>query len=113
MLIRPQTATFAKIRVIGIGGGGNNAINSMIEGSQIKGVDFIGINTDAQALLNSKATAKLQIGENITKGLGSGGNPEVGQNAAEESRDKIREMLEGSDMIFLTAGMGGGGALQH
>lgn len=108
MLIRPQTATFAKIRVVGIGGGGNNAINSMIEGSTIKGVDFIGINTDAQALLNSKATAKLQIGENITKGLGSGGNPEVGHNAAEESRDKIREMLEGSDMIFLTAGMGGG-----
>ncbi len=108
MLIRPQTATFAKIRVIGIGGAGGNAINSMIENANIKGVDFISINTDAQALLNSRATVKLQIGENITKGLGSGGNPQVGQSAAEESREKIREMLEGSDMIFLTAGMGGG-----
>lgn len=108
MLIRPQTASFAKIRVIGIGGGGGNVINSMIRESQIKGVDFIAINTDGQALLNSQASAKVQIGENLTKGLGSGGNPDIGMNAAEESREKIKELLEGTDMVFLTSGMGGG-----
>lgn len=108
MLIRPQTASFAKIRVIGIGGGGGNVVNSMIKESMIKGVDFIAINTDGQALLNSQASAKIQIGENLTKGLGSGGNPEIGQKAAEESREKIKELLEGTDMVFLTAGMGGG-----
>ncbi len=108
MLIRPQTASLAKIRVIGIGGGGGNVINSMIRESQIKGVDFIAVNTDGQALLNSQASAKIQIGENLTKGLGSGGNPEIGKKAAEESREKIKELLEGTDMVFLTAGMGGG-----
>src|SRR3989344_4445129 len=108
MLIRPQTASLAKIRVIGIGGGGGNAINSMIYQSQIKGVDFITVNTDAQALLMSQAVTKIQIGENLTKGLGSGGNPEIGKKAAEESAEKIKELLEGSDMVFLTAGMGGG-----
>ena len=108
MLIRPQTASFAKIRVIGIGGGGGNVVNSMIRESQIKGVDFIAVNTDGQALLNSQASAKIQIGENLTKGLGSGGNPDVGMQAAEESREKIKELLEGTDMVFLTAGMGGG-----
>lgn len=108
MLIRPQTASFAKIRVIGIGGGGGNVVNSMIRESQIKGVDFIAVNTDGQALLNSQASAKIQIGENLTKGLGSGGNPEIGLKAAEESREKIKELLEGTDMVFLTAGMGGG-----
>lgn len=108
MLIRPQTTSFAKIRVIGIGGGGCNAINSMILDSQIKGVDFMAINTDAQALLMNQATTKVQIGENLTRGLGSGGNPQVGESAAEESKEKIKEMLEGSDMVFLTAGMGGG-----
>lgn len=108
MLIRPQTTSFAKIRVIGIGGAGGNAINSMIADSQIVGVDFLSINTDAQALLTSQSPIKVQIGENLTRGLGSGGNPEMGQRAAEESREKIKEMLEGSDMIFLTAGMGGG-----
>ncbi len=108
MLIRPQTASFAKIRVIGIGGGGGNVVNSMIRESMIKGVDFIAINTDGQALLNSQASAKIQIGENLTKGLGSGGNPEIGQKSAEESREKIKELLEGTDMVFLTAGMGGG-----
>lgn len=108
MLIRPQTTSFAKIRVIGIGGGGSNAINSMIVDSNIKGVDFMSINTDAQALLMNQATTKVQIGENLTRGLGSGGNPDVGRKAAEESREKIKEMLEGSDMVFLTAGMGGG-----
>lgn len=108
MLIRPQTASFAKIRVIGIGGGGGNVVNSMIRESMIKGVDFIAVNTDGQALLNSQASAKVQIGENLTKGLGSGGNPEIGQKSAEESREKIKELLEGTDMVFLTAGMGGG-----
>src|SRR3990167_7057261 len=108
MLIKPDIARFAKIKVVGIGGGGCNALNSMISVSQIQGVDFIGINTDAQALLTSLSQTKIQIGENLTRGLGSGGNPEIGQNAAEESREKIKDLLEGSDMVFLTAGMGGG-----
>lgn len=108
MLIKPQTTSFAKIRVIGIGGAGGNAINTMILDAQIQGVDFMAINTDAQALLMNQAGTKVQIGENLTRGLGSGGNPEVGELAAEESREKIKEMLEGSDMVFLTAGMGGG-----
>lgn len=108
MLIRPQTTNFAKIRVVGIGGGGSNAINSMIAQASIQGVDFVSINTDAQALLLNQATTKVQIGETLTKGLGSGGDPEVGRQAAEESVQKIKDMLEGSDMVFLTAGMGGG-----
>ena len=109
MLIKPQNSNFAKIRVVGAGGGGNNALNSMIASSQIKGVDFIAVNTDAQALLNLEPLAtKLQIGEKLTKGLGSGGDPEVGRQAAEESAEKIKEMLSGSDMVFLAAGMGGG-----
>ncbi len=108
MLIKPQTASFAKIRVMGIGGGGGNATNSMILDGQIEGVDFIAVNTDAQALLSSQSQAKLQIGENITRGLGSGGNPDIGRAAAEESVERIKQYLEGSDMVFLTAGMGGG-----
>jgi len=108
MLIRPQATSFAKIRVIGIGGGGGNAIGSMIAHGAIHGVDFVAINTDAQALLLNKADTKVQIGEQFTKGLGSGGDPEMGRQAAEESREKIKHMLEGSDMVFLTAGMGGG-----
>lgn len=108
MLIRPQTSNFAKIRVIGIGGGGGNAISSMITQSNIQGVEFVTINTDAQALLRNPASTKVQVGENLTKGLGSGGDPEIGRQAAEESAEKIKDMLEGSDMVFLTAGMGGG-----
>ena len=108
MLIKPQTTNFAKIRVMGVGGGGMNALNSMIATSQVKGVDFISVNTDAQVLLLSKASTKIQIGENLTKGLGSGGNPEIGRQAAEESYEKIKEIIEGSDMVFITAGMGGG-----
>lgn len=108
MLIRPQTASFAKIRVLGIGGGGGNAVNSMVNEGQIGGVDFIAINTDAQALLTNGANTKLQIGENLTRGLGSGGNPDIGRSAAEESVERIKQLLEGSDMVFLTAGMGGG-----
>lgn len=108
MLIRPQTSNFAKIRVIGVGGGGGNAIASMINHNNIQGVDFVAINTDAQALLRNPASTKVQIGENLSKGLGSGGDPEIGRQAAEESAEKIKDMLEGSDMVFLTAGMGGG-----
>lgn len=108
MLVKPQTSSFAKILVIGVGGGGGNSINSMVDEGQIHGVDFIGINTDAQALLNSKASTTLQIGENLTRGLGSGGNPEIGQSAAEESKEKIKQLMEGVDMVFLAAGMGGG-----
>ncbi len=108
MLIKPQTTNFAKIRVMGIGGGGNNALSSMINQGQIQGVDFIAVNTDVQALLLSQSATKIQIGENLTKGLGSGGDPEIGKQAAEESREKIKDILEGSDMVFLAAGMGGG-----
>ena len=107
-LIKTLTGQFAKIKVIGIGGGGNNAINSMISEEEIKGVDFIAVNTDSQALLNSLASIKIQIGEKITKGLGAGGDPNIGQQAAEESRERIKEVLEGTDMLFITGGMGGG-----
>ncbi len=108
MLIKPQTTNFAKIRVMGVGGGGSNALNSMISQSSIQGVDFIAVNTDAQSLLLNQAATKVQIGEELTKGLGSGGNPEVGIQAAEESYEKLKDILEGTDMVFLAAGLGGG-----
>ncbi len=108
MLIKPQTTNFAKIRVMGIGGGGTNALNSMISQSSIQGVDFIAVNTDAQSLLLNQAATKVQIGEDLTKGLGSGGDPAMGSQAAEESYEKLKDILEGTDMVFLTAGMGGG-----
>ncbi|HEX2952794.1 MAG TPA: cell division protein FtsZ, partial [Bacillota bacterium] len=98
---------FASIKVIGVGGGGTNAVNRMIE-SGLKGVEFIAINTDGQALLRSNADIRLRIGEKLTKGLGAGANPEIGKAAAEESRDEIKAVLDGADMIFITAGMGGG-----
>ncbi len=97
----------AKIKVIGIGGGGGNAINNMIN-ANLRGVDFIAANTDSQALEVSKAYTKLQLGVNITKGLGAGANPEVGRSAALEDADQIRQALDGSDMVFVTAGLGGG-----
>jgi cell division protein FtsZ len=97
----------AVIKVIGVGGGGSNAVNRMIE-SGIQGVEFIAMNTDVQVLELSKATNRLQLGGNVTRGLGAGGNPEIGKTAAEESRNQIRELLNGSDMVFVTAGMGGG-----
>lgn len=97
----------ATIKVIGVGGGGNNAVNRMIEHG-VEGVEFIAVNTDAQALNLSKAEVKLQIGAKLTRGLGAGANPEVGKKAAEESREQIEEVLQGADMIFVTAGMGGG-----
>lgn len=107
-LIKTLTGQFARIKVIGVGGGGNNAINSMIAEDDIKGVDFIAVNTDSQALLNSSAPIKIQIGEKLTKGLGAGGNPQVGAEAAKESHDRIKEALDGTDMIFICGGMGGG-----
>ena len=97
----------AKIKAIGVGGGGGNAINSMIA-SELKGVEFIAANTDSQALEVSRAGTKIQLGRGLTKGLGAGAKPEIGREAAEESIDDIRAMLEGSDMVFITAGMGGG-----
>src|SRR5688572_12039981 len=97
----------AVIKVVGVGGGGMNAVNRMME-SGLTGVEFIAMNTDAQALDLSLAPTRLQVGEALTKGLGVGGNPEVGRNAAEESRQDIKKLLEGADMVFITAGMGGG-----
>ncbi|MED4571173.1 cell division protein FtsZ [Brevibacillus agri] len=99
--------SFARIKVIGCGGGGSNAVNRMIAGG-VKGVEFITLNTDAQALQLSSADIKLQIGEKLTRGLGAGANPEIGKKAAEESRDMIENALRGADMVFVTAGMGGG-----
>ncbi|WP_353094055.1 cell division protein FtsZ [Tissierella praeacuta] len=98
---------FAKIKVIGVGGGGNNAVNRMVEHG-VRGIDFIALNTDRQALYSSKAEVKLQIGEKLTRGLGAGANPDIGAKAAEENRNEIMEILKGADMIFITAGMGGG-----
>jgi len=107
-LVKPDVGRIAKIKVVGIGGGGGNALNSMINSGAIAGVDFVAINTDAQVLLTNQAPMKIQIGDNLTKGLGSGGNPEIGNQAAEESREKVKEYLIDSDMVFITAGMGGG-----
>src|SRR5688572_7209878 len=106
MMQAPQNY-LAVIKVVGIGGGGVNAINRMIEGG-LKGVEFIAINTDAQTLLMSDADVKLDIGRETTRGLGAGSNPEVGQRAAEEHREDIEETLKGADMVFITAGEGGG-----
>ena len=97
----------ATIKVIGVGGAGNNAVNRMIDAG-IKGVDFIAVNTDRQALQQSKANTKIQIGEKITRGLGAGANPDIGAQSAEESKAEVAEILRGADMVFVTAGMGGG-----
>ena len=102
-----QIDQLATIKVIGVGGGGNNAVNRMIEHG-VQGVEFIAVNTDAQALNLSKADIKIQIGAKLTKGLGAGANPEVGKKAAEESKEQIEEVVKGADMVFVTAGMGGG-----
>lgn len=98
---------FAKIKVFGVGGGGNNAVNRMIE-CGVRGIEFIALNTDKQALYSSRAEQKVQLGEKITKGLGAGANPDIGSRAAEENRNEIMESLKGADMVFITAGMGGG-----
>lgn len=105
--IKPDIETFAKIKVVGVGGSGGNAISRMID-AKIKGVEFVAINTDAQALHHSKAQEKIHIGKNLTKGLGAGMNPEIGRQAAEENRDEIQEVLKGADMVFVTCGLGGG-----
>lgn len=108
MLIKPKAGQPAKIKVVGIGGGGGNAISTMVAEEDISGVEFIALNTDAQALLRTNADIKIQIGENLTRGLGSGGDPDIGLKAAEESREKIKEAVSGADMIFIAAGEGGG-----
>lgn len=105
--IKPDIETFARIKVVGVGGGGGSAVNRMVE-SGIKGVEFVAINTDIQALHYSKASEKIHIGKEATKGLGAGMNPEVGKNAAEESKEEIKKALEGCDMVFVTCGLGGG-----
>ncbi len=102
-----QSETFARIKVIGVGGGGTNAVNRMIE-EGIQGVEFIAVNTDAQALLLSKAQTRVRIGDKLTRGLGAGGNPEVGRKSAEESAEDLYNVLKGADMVFITAGLGGG-----
>lgn len=107
-LVKPDSARIAKIKVIGVGGGGGNAVSSMVENGAIQGVEFIVANTDSQVLLTNKAPTKIQIGEKITKGLGVGGNPEIGAQAAEESIEKLKELMIDTDMVFVTAGMGGG-----
>ena len=104
---RAQVENFARIRVVGVGGGGSNAVNRMLE-EGIAGVEFIAVNTDAQALMLSNAPVRVRIGDKLTRGLGVGGDPELGRKAAEESVDELHQVLEGSDMVFITAGMGGG-----
>lgn len=108
MLIKPDVQRFAKIKVMGLGGAGCNSLNSMIAIQQIQGVEFVAVNTDAQALMTNQSPTKVQIGEALTRGLGSGGDPAIGEQAAEESINKIQDVLQDADMVFLTAGMGGG-----
>lgn len=105
--IKPPVETFARIKVVGVGGSGGSAISRMIE-SKLRGVEFVAINTDAQALHHNKAAEKVHIGKNLTKGLGAGMNPDIGRQAAEENRDEIQEVLKGADMVFVTCGLGGG-----
>ncbi len=105
--VNPAVETFARIKVVGVGGAGGAAVNRMIE-SGVNGVEFIVVNTDAQALHHSKAQTKIHIGKDATRGLGAGADPDVGQKAAEESRDEIKKALENADMVFVTIGAGGG-----
>lgn len=105
--IKTDVESFARIRVIGVGGSGGNAVNYMV-GAKVKGVEFIAINSDAQDLHHSEAKKKINIGKNLTRGLGAGGNPDMGRRAAEETREEIANAIKGSDMIFITGGMGGG-----
>jgi len=107
MMGTPDGFPQATIKVIGVGGGGTNAVNRMIK-AQVQGVDFISVNTDSQALQQAQAPTRIQIGEKLTRGLGAGGNPSMGQKAAEESNEELYEALQGADMVFITAGMGGG-----
>jgi cell division protein FtsZ len=105
--IQPEIEAFARIRVVGVGGSGKNAVNHMVE-SKVRGVDFIAVNTDAQDLHNSGAKKKIHIGKNLTRGLGTGMNPELGKRAADETKEEIQQALKGSDMVFIACGMGGG-----
>ena len=105
--VEPEIETFARIRVVGVGGSGKNAINHMIN-SKVRGVEFIAVNSDAQDLHRSLSKRKIHIGKNLTRGLGTGMNPELGKRAAEETRQEVQEALSGSDMVFITCGMGGG-----
>jgi cell division protein FtsZ len=105
--VKPKIETFARIKVIGVGGGGNNALDRMMENG-IRGVEFVSINTDAQALHNSAADHKVHIGKTITRGLGAGMNPDIGRAAAEESKDEILDVIKNADMVFVTCGLGGG-----
>ncbi len=105
--VKPDIETFAKIKVVGVGGGGGSAVNRMIN-TGVKGVEFIAVNTDVQALHHNKANHKIHIGKSITKGLGAGMNPDLGRSAAEESQNEIREALKDADMVFVTCGLGGG-----
>jgi cell division protein FtsZ len=107
MSSRPYVENLAQIKVIGVGGGGGNAVNRMIQ-EGIQGVEFIVVNTDAQALMLSEAPIRVRIGDKLTKGLGSGGDPKIGEQAAEESAEELKEVMKGADMIFITAGLGGG-----
>lgn len=108
MFIKPEVENFARIKVIGVGGGGSNAIKTMMEIHNIQGVDFIAINTDAQHLGMSPAPTKVQIGRDLTQGLGAGGDPAVGQKSAQENKEELQQLLKGADLVFITAGMGGG-----
>ncbi len=105
--VSPDLTPVALIKVVGVGGSGNNALNRMVK-ANLKGIDFIAVNTDAQALYHSEASVKINIGKATTRGLGAGSNPDIGRQAAEESAEEIRQALEGADMVFITAGMGGG-----
>src|ERR1700728_633713 len=106
-VVEPAIETFAQIKVIGVGGAGGAAINRMVDAG-IEGVEFIAINTDAQALHHSRAAKKIHIGKDTTRGLGAGADPGVGQRAAEESREEIHDAIQGADMVFVTIGAGGG-----
>src|SRR4051812_3947571 len=105
--IKPEVEAFARIKVLGIGGSGKNALNHMIN-SKVKGVDFIAINTDSQDLHHSMSKRKIHIGKNLTRGLGAGMNPELGKRAVEETKEEIQEALKGADMVFIAGGLGGG-----
>jgi len=105
--VKPEIESFAKIKVVGVGGSGKNAVNHMVE-SKVRGVEFIAVNTDAQDLHQSSAHRKIRIGKELTKGLGTGMNPEIGRQAAEETKEELQEALKGADMVFVTCGLGGG-----
>ena len=107
MTLDPEARRGARIKVVGVGGGGSNAVNRMIA-SDLQGVGYRVLNTDAQALLQSAARQRIQLGQKLTRGLGAGGNPVIGQKAAEESRAELQQSLQGADLVFIAAGMGGG-----